>query len=119
MGCQAEAEETLCDALFHCHANDGVGLQVLGSMQNIQHGLGAEAALRLEVQAVEDDELPVVWVLATTLRLLWNARQSSSRVRNYVIRSQLEAEINLLRETRYSDSVPKIEDLSSSILQIR
>ena len=119
VGCQAEVEETLCHALFHCHANDGVGLQVLGSMQNIQHGLGAEAALRLEVQAVEDDELPVVWVLATTLRLLWNARQSSSRVRNYVIRSQLEAQINLLRETRYSDSVPKIEDLSSSILQIR
>ena len=68
------------------------------------YGLGAEAALRLEVQAVEDDELPVVWVLATTLRLLWNARQSSSRVRQYVIISQLEVEINLLRENRYTQN---------------
>ena len=118
VGCQGDAEETLCHALFTCNANDRVGNRLLEGLQQVQHGLGAEAALRLELQVGEADELPVVWVLATTLRILWNKRQSSTKVNQYVIRSQLEAEVNLLRETRHRESVAKIRDLTASMFNI-
>ena len=118
VGCQGDAEETLCHALFTCNANDRVGSRLLEGVQQVQHGLGAEAALRLELQVGEADELPVVWVLATTLRILWNKRQSSTKVNQYVIRSQLEAEVNLLRETRHREAVAKIEDITASMFNI-
>ena len=113
--CHSESEENLVHALFFCEANDGVGLEMLNCLQDVQPGLGAEAALQLQLQVGEEDELPLVWVLGTILRLLWNMRQSSTKVRNYVIRSQLEADINLLRETRFRDSVQGIKDLKASI----
>ena len=81
----------------------------------MQPGLQADAALRLEIQVEEELELPVVWLLATLLRIVWNLRQSNSKIRPYLVRSQLEAEINLLRETRYSEAVPTIEDLAEHL----
>ena len=108
----------MCHALFTCNANDRVVSRLLERVQEVQHGLGAEAALRLELQVGEADELPVVWVLATTLRILWNTRQSSTKVNQYAIRSQLEAEVNLLRETRHREAVAKIEDITASMFNI-
>ena len=71
--------------------------------------------LRLELPVEEDMELPVVWLLATVLRTLWNLKQSSTKVRQYLIRSQLEADINLLRETRYHNAVSRIEGLAANL----
>ena len=87
------------------------------ALHKVQQVLEAEDVLRLELQVDEEDELPVVWFLATTIRILWDTRQSSSRVHMYTIRSQLEAEINLLRKTRLEYLVTKIEDLSASLVQ--
>ena len=117
-GCQADTEETLCHALIHCQANDGVGHRLLDRIRGVQPDLGAEAALRLELHVDAEHELPVVWVMATIFRCLWNLRQSTTKVKQYLIRSQLEAEINLLRETRYKDSVAKIEELTTNLLHI-
>ena len=117
-GCQDEPEETLSHALIYCQANDGVGLRLLDCIRGVQPDLGAEAALRLELQVDAEHELPVVWVIATIFRSLWNLRQSSTKVKQYLIRSQLEAEINLLRETRHKVSVEKIEELTANLLHI-
>ena len=117
-GCQADTDETLCHALIHCQANDGVGHRLLDRIRGVQPDLGAEAALRLELHVDAEHELPVVWVMATIFRCLWNLRQSTTKVKQYLIRSQLEAEINLLRETRYKDSVAKIEELTTNLLHI-
>ena len=71
--------------------------------------------LRLELELEEDLELPVTFILSTVLQTVWNLRQSGGRVRQYQVRSQLEAEINLLRETRFQASVSKIEELADTI----
>ena len=117
LGCDTNSEETLEHAIFYCDANDGVGTKVMEALHKVQQVLEAEDVLRLELQVDEEDELPVVWFLATTIRILWDTRQSSSRVHMYTIRSQLEAEINLLRKTRLEYLVTKIEDLSASLVQ--
>ena len=91
--CIPNLEVNLDHALIQCEANAWVGTQLLDCLDTIVPALSAEALLRLE--------LPVVWLLATVLHTNWNLRQSSTRIRQHLVRSQLEAEINLLRETRY------------------
>ena len=113
--CPANTEENLGHALLHCAGNDDVGHQLLNCLRNVEPGLQAEAVLRLELPIEEDMELPVVWLLATVLRTLWNLKQSSTKVRQYLIRSQLEADINLLRETRYQNAVSRIEGLAANL----
>ena len=114
-GCLGELEENLSHALLYCSANDGIGLKLLQYLQETQPDLQADAALRLELPVEEDQELPVVWVTANVLRCIWNLRQSGTRVRPHLIRSKLEAEVNLLRETRFNINVPKIEEIASKI----
>ena len=101
-------EENLPHALLYCSANDGVGLKLLQYLQETRHDIQADAALRLELPVEEDQELPLVWVTPNVLRSIWNLRQS-------LVRSKLEAEINLLRETRFNTHVPKIEEIVNNI----
>ena len=119
-GCQGVDEENLSHAMVFCPANDRVGLKLLECLRVIQPGLQVEAVLRLELQLQvdEDLELPAVWLIATVLRTLWNLRQSSTKVKLYLVRAQLEAEINLLRETRYNDAATKVQKLAANLLQI-
>ena len=70
--------------------------------------LDVESALRLEMDIPADDELSTVWLLAATFLSIWEQRQASNRVRPYLVRAQLEAKINLLRETSYSNYTTKL-----------
>ena len=114
-GCSANVTEDIPHALLYCPANGRIGHNLLSCLREIQPGLQADAALRLEIQVEEEHELPVVWMLAPLLRIVWNLRKSRSKIRPYQVRSQLEAEINLLRETSYSLAVPKIEELAEKV----
>ena len=115
LGCRRNSEETLRHALFNCDGNDGVGVGVMEALHKVQQALEVEKVLRLELQLDKEHELPVVWFLATTMRMLWDMRQSGSRVDKYIVRTQLEAEINLLRRTRLEYSVTMIKDQTSPI----
>ena len=116
LDCSANVAEDVSHALLYCPANGDSGPNLMSYLREIQPGLQAGAALWLEIQVEEELELPVVWLLATLLRIVWNLRQFNSKIRPFLFRSQLEAEINLLRETRYSEAVPKIEDLADFVL---
>ena len=113
--CSADVTEDIPHALLYCPANRGIGTSLLSCLREIQPGLQADAALRLEIQVEEELELPVIWMMATLLRIVWNLRQSSSKIRLYLVRSQFEAEVNLLRDKRYSVVVPKIEELAENL----
>ena len=115
--CNANQEEDLDHALIQCEANACMGTQLLSCLNTIEPGLNAEALLRLELPVDEELELPVVWLLSTVFCIIWNLRQSSTRIRQYLVRSQLEAEINLLRETRYQNAVPIIEELAANLFR--
>ena len=92
-----------------------LGMRLLDCLREFQPGMSAEALLRLDFQVEEDLELPAVWLNGSVLNTIWNLRQFSTKVRQYLVRSQLEAEINLLRETRFADAATKIEELASNI----
>ena len=87
-----------------CEGNNGVGLRAMRCLQSVAPLVEVEAALRLEINVEEEFELPLVWMLATVFLAIWKLRVDKSRVQLYEVRAQLEAKINLLRETRYHHS---------------
>ena len=62
-------------------------------------------------------ELPIVWIIATVLSTLWNLRQSGTKIRRYLVRAQMEARINLLRDTRHKDATARIERLAEQFFK--
>ena len=61
----------------------------------------AEAALSLDLVIQPDQELPLTWALTASLLSIWNQRQSSQKVQLYLVRAELEAKVNLLKQTRF------------------
>ena len=92
-------------------------MKLVECLQGVQPDLLPDAVLRLELRVEKELELPLVWLLSSMLRIIWNLRQSNTRVRHYLVRSQLEAEINLLRETRYKNIVPTIVEIAGNLLR--
>ena len=70
-----------------------------------------EAALRLEFDIAEEMELPLVWLVETVGQAIWKLRTDQSRVNLYDIKSQLEAKMSLIRETRLKSSAIIIDQL--------
>ena len=104
--------DNLEHAMIFCQANDGVGLALLDFMRSVIPGLQPESLLSLDMNVSEDLELPLVFLISVVLNSVWNLRVSGSRVQKYLVRSQLEAKINLLRETRYFLSAAKLEEFA-------
>ena len=109
LGCQAQVEN-LEHALFQCPANKNVGKGVLHILCEHHPHITAEAALRLDLVIQPDQELPVTWLLAATLLSVWNQRQSTQKVQPYLVRAELEAKVNLLRQTRFEKEASTISE---------
>jgi hypothetical protein len=73
--------------------------------------MDVDTAIRLEFDTEEEMELPMVWILATVFQAIWKLRVDKSRVQLYDVRAQLEARINLMRETRYSCSATRLDQI--------
>jgi hypothetical protein len=106
-GCLSAGED-LEHALILCQFNDDFGQQLLEFLRGFTPAL--QSLLRLELHVDPELELPVVLFISTILSSVWNLRQSSNRVQKYLVRSQMEAKINLLKETRFSSTVVKLEE---------
>ena len=84
---------------------------MMASLRSFSPNLDIGAALRLEFAVDEDVELPLVWLVGAVCQSVWKCRADKSRVKLYEIRSQLEANINLLRETRFSSSAVLLDQI--------
>ena len=93
-GCQGQIE-SLEHALINCHANQGVGVQLLEFVQGLAPTPDAQALLRLEVHAEEDLELPLVWLIATIFQSMRKLRETKNKVEPYLVRAELEAKVNM------------------------
>ena len=64
-----------------------------------------------------DQELPVILFLSVIWHSIWTSRVKSQRPSTYKVRADLEAKVNLLRETRrYKDVAVKILHLMKNLL---
>ena len=59
----------------------------------------------LDLGAVDESlELPLVWLIANTLSLVWENRREKKKPTLHKVRSTLEAKINILRKTRFKNA---------------
>ena len=54
---------------------------------------------------------PVIWLLTTVFPLVWQLRQAKKSIKLFNIRADVEARVNLLRNTRLKDAARQIEEL--------
>ena len=94
-----------------------MGGLLLRCIRGVVPGLEVESLLRLEINVDSDMELPIVFLIATVLDAVWSLRMKGSNVQKYLVRSQLEAKVNLLRETRYREASIKVEELAVTMFQ--
>ena len=73
-GCMEGESENLVHALVTCRSNNGVGSAVMDSVVLVMDQVTDEQVLRLQFQAEESLELPVIWFLAVSWCRIWEAR---------------------------------------------
>ena len=103
--------------LVLCPANENVGRNLLELLRQHQPTLTTPSLLRLELEVDEELELPLVWITAATLLSIWEQRKVSTRVQPHLTRSQLEAKVNILRETRLSNLAAVLKDLINNMFE--
>ena len=92
---------TLQHELLECSYNDSSGQQLLHAIQTFLPSLTSESLLRLELGNLETNlQLPTTLFAAVSLSCIWKERSTSSRVRTYQVRSELEQTISMLRTKR-------------------
>ena len=112
-GCH-EAIEDRGHALVLCGGNDDVGQRMMRCLRNYMPNIEVGAALRLEISVEEDLEFPLVWLMASVFLSVWKLRVDKSGIQLNKVRALLEANINLLRETRFSNKAVLLDQLVAS-----
>ena len=99
--------------LLECSYNNQIGDLLLSCLQSYQPDMSAASLLRLEFSSMESDmQLPATIITAITLGYIWKERLTSSRIRAYQVRSEIEQSINLLRTTRFGNAAISLETLA-------
>ena len=113
-----QATGTLKHELIECPHNDHAGEKLLSCLQLHMPGLSADTLLRLEFSNLDENmELPCSIITAVTLGYIWKERLTSSKIRSYQVRSEIEQSINLLRTTRLANTATSIDTLVSQMFQ--
>ena len=109
--CQANENETLEHAFFSCRATQTSSSVLLQGLKQFIPTLTASDILTLNFNSEEELNFPLVWCAATFLSSLWKLRTEKKTVELFKIRSELEANCRMLRESR-------LEVTSSMLSQI-
>ena len=59
----------------------------------------------------EIEELAVVYLLATGLKYIWEARMHKKQISIHQLRSELEAKISILRKSRHKEAGAKMLEM--------
>ena len=94
--CDANTPETLEHAFFSCTGNQSVPLKLMGLLRTYVPGIEVHQVLKLDLNLDNPLELPLVWLVASLLQLLWQQRQEG-KVCPVKTRAELEARCRLLR----------------------
>ena len=101
---------------FGCIKTGEVGRKLLETMINHDPSVTPAGLLRLEFQEEGEQEMPLVWTAAHTLSYMWKKRTTGHVVDLTLTRASLEAKVNLLRETRYSNSAIIIKQIVDGLI---
>ena len=95
-----------------------MGRSLIEAIRHHDSLVTTDRLLRLELDADGVKDVPLVWVIAHTLNYLWKSR-SGGKVADLVLtRAMLESQVNILRETRYREHVPLINEILNNLMYL-
>ena len=97
--------------LFMCVSTREVGSWLLSLVRKHDHSVTPNNLVKLEFQAEDSTEMPLVWIISQTLLYMWGVRASGKTVSLIITRATLESKISLLRETRYRNEQVVIQEI--------
>ena len=98
--------------LFNCTTSKLVCRTLLRTLTSIQPNISPQHVLLLSLELEPSMELPVVWLISSTLNYVWNQHTSKKQCCLVEVRSVLEARVNLLRRgKKYKNAATLIENL--------
>ena len=112
--CTGQSVEDIPHCLVHCRGNNGTGMKILESARTVAPGQTVEQFLQLDLGVEASKELATVLWLSAGFLAIWDLRTAGKRIEHYLVRAQLEAKINLLREARFSEGTITLDSLLSN-----
>ena len=112
--CETQSICSLSHALFTCSYNAEVGIWLIRALSRVIPGVTAQQVILLDLNTDSKLHLPVVWTISQTLNLVWNCRIEKKSPSLFRTRASLEANIMLLRKTRFSRAAETIQEIISS-----
>ena len=113
--CESNQTCNLVHAMFSCNHNSSVGHWLLQLLRTHIPGISPQQVILLDLKLDEKLQLPIVWLIANTLSIVWNSRVEKKSVSLITTRATLEANIMLLRKTRFQAAA---ETLNLTLNQI-
>ena len=101
---------------FECIKTQNVSRSLVGALRHHDPLVTTEGLLRLELRADGVKEAPLVWITAHSLNYLWKTRSGGKVADLILTRAMLESQINILRETRYYELVPMLEEILENLI---
>ena len=107
------ANDDLLHALLQCPDSRAAGDHLLGLVQVAIPDLPPDKLLRLDfgTELNEVDVLPLLTIISTGLMYIWQARVEKKRPTQYKMRAEIEAEISILRKSRYWASADRVLEI--------
>ena len=96
---------------FHCVKTREVVSWLLSLVKQYDPSASRQRILKLEFEATDATEMPLVWLAANTFLLIWGARMNGNSASLITTRAKLERKISLLRETRYGNENLMLEEM--------
>ena len=100
----------LTHTLLTCPLNKEVTVWLMRVLHVHLPDLEPRQVVLLDLGHLEESlKLPIVWIIANTLSLVWDSRKEKKKPGLHKTRSFLEAKLNILRKTRYKNSATILE----------
>ena len=111
--CAYNEDGTLVHGLFQCSYNNGVGSWMMQCVRSKVTMITPLQLLSLDFgNGLSFDSLvPITWVVARSLSIIWSARHSKKPVTVSSTRAALEASVMILRKTRHASLATDIAEL--------
>ena len=106
-GCANQIDDR-AHSLFTHKGNNGVGLGILKGIRTFLPDITIPAILRLEYDGDPDIQMPLTWLLADSLRNLWQSREDKVTISAEDIRTSVEANWKILKDTKYAEIAGRI-----------
>ena len=98
-----EVEETI-HAFFQCKYNESAGEALLRLTRLSSPNITPEKIVKLDFNVDPVCELPLTWLISSSLELMWSRRKSRLKTSTDDLTSHLHAKLNILNHTTYKNT---------------